>query len=719
MRGRSDIPDTVGSLPHRAAPLLDRIRRGGVPVVLKSEPWSLDKLDECYARGAHTSANDYGVFLEEEFEDFCAKGFWMLLPYDKVRELPGLQLAPIGVVPQRDRRPRVIVDYSYWGLNDATLKLSDPLSMQFGKAQERMLQARMKANPKFGTVKAYKVDIGDGFYRVPIATSGVIKLGVLLPEMPSFSERMVAFPLVLPMGWTESPPFFCKFTETACDLTNEAFRKNRRYPPHPLEDKAGKGDDGPNPDGTADHWKKRPIPKSHQRSLYSRPLAYMDVFVDDFCGQGQDHPQNPLVNQRRTLLHNIDKIFRPSDDRDIPERKEPISESKLGKEDAAFKTMKRCLGWDHATESRQLVMASHRKEKVLELLRELRYQNRASLQQWQSLIGQLRSLVVGLPGSEGQFSLLQAALRDGQQGRVRIDEATRAQLQHLIELVGEAEPSRIEELVPGDPIHLGACDAAKQGMGGVWFTDEEEPLVWREPFPPNVQADVVSFDNPKGTVTNSDLELAGTIVHQAVLGSQVAVEGETAHTLCDNTPAVAWRTKGSTTSTHRNALLLRLAAAQRRVQRANHRISHIAGVDNVMGDDASRLFHLDDEKFLTHFNRTYPQRRSWKLCKAPSGLNSQVIFLLSTKMSGRGSAPSELLKDDPFGTFGAPSAAVSTRARTSPSSTTPSTSSWSSPGDGEMDGSHPLGTRSALERRRMPYGKWARHSPQWGPTTRG
>jgi hypothetical protein len=123
--------------------------------------------------------------------------------------------------------------------------------MQFGKAQEQMLQARMKANPKFGTVKAYKVDIGDGFYRVPVATSGVLKLGVLLPEMPSFSERMVAFPLVIPMGWTESPPFFCKFTETACDLTNEAFRKNRQYPAHPLEDKAGKGDEGPNPDGTA------------------------------------------------------------------------------------------------------------------------------------------------------------------------------------------------------------------------------------------------------------------------------------------------------------------------------------------------------------------------------------------------------------------------------------------------------------------------------------
>jgi hypothetical protein len=114
-------------------------------------------------------------------------------------------------------------------------------------------------------------------------------------------------------------------------------------------------------------------------------------------------------------------------------------------------------------------------------------------------------LVVGLPGSKGQFSLLQASLRDGHQGRVRIDEVTRAQLQHLIELVEEAEPSRIEELVPGDSLRR-----RQAGHGRVWFTDEDEPLVWREPFPPNVQADVVSFDNLKGTVTNLDLELAGT-----------------------------------------------------------------------------------------------------------------------------------------------------------------------------------------------------------------
>ena len=30
------------------------------------------------------------------------------------KHLPNLRLAPMGLVPQRDRRDRIVVDYSYW-----------------------------------------------------------------------------------------------------------------------------------------------------------------------------------------------------------------------------------------------------------------------------------------------------------------------------------------------------------------------------------------------------------------------------------------------------------------------------------------------------------------------------------------------------------------------------------------------------------------------------
>jgi hypothetical protein len=90
------------------------------------------------------------------------------------------------------------------------------------------------------------------------------------------------------------------------------------------------------------------------------------------------------------------------------------------------------------------------------------------LTKWQSLIGHLRSLTDGLPGSKGQFSLLQHALTKQTQGQVRIDDPVRQQLRTFEDLLDEDNlPTQLEELAAGDPVHIGACDAAKSDMGGV------------------------------------------------------------------------------------------------------------------------------------------------------------------------------------------------------------------------------------------------------------
>jgi hypothetical protein len=166
-----------------------------VPVVLATEPWTGPLKDERFQRGPHKSAEEHIEFLQEEYLDFCQKGFWMLLPYDQVRDLPGLRLSPLGVVPQRDRRPRVIVDYSYYGINKETVKLSPLESMQFGKANERLWQTMGRAHPKFGRMHMYKIDISDGFYRVPLSNSGVQWLGVCLPRFRASPD------------WSPSPLF--------------------------------------------------------------------------------------------------------------------------------------------------------------------------------------------------------------------------------------------------------------------------------------------------------------------------------------------------------------------------------------------------------------------------------------------------------------------------------------------------------------------------------
>jgi hypothetical protein len=52
------------------------------------------------------------------------KGQWIILPYSVVKDLPGLRISPLGVVPKQGRCLRWIVDYSWWDVNSDTLPLA-------------------------------------------------------------------------------------------------------------------------------------------------------------------------------------------------------------------------------------------------------------------------------------------------------------------------------------------------------------------------------------------------------------------------------------------------------------------------------------------------------------------------------------------------------------------------------------------------------------------
>ncbi|CAJ1957772.1 unnamed protein product [Cylindrotheca closterium] len=259
----------------------------------------------------------------------------------------------------------MIVDYSFWGLNNKTMKLAPEGAMQFGTAPLRIREALMKANPDYGPVYMYKNDMSDGFYRIRLSTTGALKLGVILPRFEGLPQ-LVALPLVLPMGWTESPPWFCAFTETVADLTNVDLQQNKRVPPHPL----GRAAAITNFE-VRDTQVARPIPKSHQPLIYQRPLKKMEVFVDNFVGMDQDHPSNPLTSQRAVVSHNIDKVFQPNRPTDNQWRKEPQSQSKMAKGDASWHTIKEALGWNWGATTKTLQLKEKRVSKALSLLGEV------------------------------------------------------------------------------------------------------------------------------------------------------------------------------------------------------------------------------------------------------------------------------------------------------------------------------------------------------------
>ena len=135
-------------------------------------------------------------FLYEEFEDMINKGQWLILPASAVKEWPGLRYSPPGVVPQRGRRPRWIVDYSFWGINEETLPLAALESMRFGTALDRILREILLADPAFGPVYLMKVDLSDGLSYQPQHQRHPLSGDSILQDLPSPEHRATSYPFL-------------------------------------------------------------------------------------------------------------------------------------------------------------------------------------------------------------------------------------------------------------------------------------------------------------------------------------------------------------------------------------------------------------------------------------------------------------------------------------------------------------------------------------------
>jgi hypothetical protein len=727
-RGLPHIAAHVADLPHQAAAYLENLRQRGADVVFDTPQWTAAHLQRCLERGPHASATDHADFVRDEMADFIEKGFWTVLPFDLVKQFPNLRLSPLGVVPQRERRPRLIVDLSFYGVNADTVRQAPPEAMQFGRTLERLLATIRHADPAYGPVQIIKVDIADGFYRVGLVPDSAPGLGVILPRSPG-EPYLVAIPLVLPMGWVESPPQFCAVTETAADLANRRVR-HPWAPPHRLESMADVA-------ATADHSPVSPLlvcvhpsavppfepsavppfaPPAHRTlQAASRPVASVDVYVDDFIAIAQGSART-LRTVRRHLLHAIDDVFSPlaADDKF---GNEPISVKKLRKGDASWDTLKVVLGWLVDTVRQTIALPPHRSERLLTLFHEMRDRKRVSVKRWQCFLGELRSMVLAIPGGKGLFSTLQHGFKYTDKHRIRLSPSIRDHLDDFEELAHSvaARPTRLAEIIPDSPTFIGACDASRRGMGGVWFLPDGSCCVWRQPFPLDIQDDIITATHMTGTITNSDLELAGILGHQDVLTALADVREHTLALLNDNFPAIVRCRKGSITSDGVAAYLLRLNSLHQRHHRYLTTYDHIAGPANCMADDASRLFHLSDHAFLAHFHQHYPQPLPWQLCPLPPAMNFALISALRKQRL----APRLFLNVNPpktglgrFGNISAPSWASLLSSRRS---TTPSLSSKSSPNDTAMADSLKARSASALAPWSRRSVTLARRWPGWGP----
>ena len=147
-------------------------------------------------------------------------------------------------------------------------------------------------------------------------------------------------------------------------------------------------------------------------------------------------------------------------------------------------------------------------------------------------------------------------------------------------------------------------------------------IVWRVQWSEEITKDVVSNDNPKGKITNSDLEMASFLLLWIVREDISPITHETTLGRRDSTTACSWETRMSPKSNVAARLARALALWQRICQAGPLVMLNVPGEDNYITDITSRSFTDNDRWFFP--SNTYFIKLFAKQFPLPQGVYWQM-----------------------------------------------------------------------------------------------
>ena len=282
--------------------------------------------------------------------------------------------------------------------------------------------------------------------------------------------------------------------------------------------------------------------------------------------------------------------------------------------------------------------------KYIKAIKRLLKQSQVPIKEFQKVTGKLQHASIGMPGGAGLFSPFYMALR-GTPDIIYLGRFLKQALADWVHLLRNAatEPTSVLQLVEQQPNYIGYCDACKFGASGVWFngTSNLDYHVWQYEWPQDVRDNLKTADNPKGTISINDLEMAGLVMQWLVLECLVPTLCNTHVAIyCDNASTVSWSFKMAQSKSLVASFLLRaLGLRMHAVKSSPLQCLPIAGSDNSMADEASRQVPSNPAQspsftsLTSFFNTTFPlqQPNSWQEFHLPNKLTSKIISCLRGK----------------------------------------------------------------------------------------
>lgn len=634
------------ALEHPAAATLLKYATQGCPAETGA-PWSRSDMEEAIARGPHSSAlePDPMAYLQEEVRQKVLDKQAKLVPWDSIKNNPPreLKISPIAAIPHKSCAFRAIVDLSFGlrlsdggilaAVNDTTTRTAPKGAIdQLGHSLSRVIHAFAQAADDEKIFMA-KWDVAVGFWRLVGRLGDEWNFAYVLPQEEGQPVQLVV-PTSLQMGWVESPAYFCSAAETARDVALDYIETSiGDLPQHKFQSE------------TEARQEFQALPETRR----SNDLRYVvEVFVDDFMSLAIGTSKETLQHVSTAIMKGIHDVFPAEED----PTKDPISFKKIKKGEGHWALEKELLGFDFDGVAHTIWLSAAKREALLLVLKgwlrtARRSQGDIPFKEFESIAQKCRHAFTAHPAGKGLLSPLNDVIR-AQPPVVFLhrNKPLYTAIEDIRTLIKEtmSGPTHCAQLVKGWPHYIGVKDASGHGVGGIIVGECAEciPTVFRLRWPPDIRAEIVSDTNPRGKITNSDLEMAGLLLLWLVM-EQVCPNLQRKHVtlFSDNSPTVAWvQRMASKSSPIAQQLLRALGLRLAKCKACPLTTLHIAGVQNAMTDIPSRSWSSEkkwhctsDDDLLTLFNASFPLpgQNSWSVFQVGNAAATKVISVLRTK----------------------------------------------------------------------------------------
>ena len=568
-------------------------------------------LDTAMDYGNHKSAATHGDKLLPSLEKEVKKGWHLPLPMDRLHEIPGIIMGPMGAVPQKSlggngeesTKLRMTHDQSFDYGSETTKSvnqrvLASSLSQcVYGHTLSRLAHAMVSTRWRYphAAILIGKLDYKSAFRRLHLraqaALQCVISTTGLMEDPVALASLRVTF------GGRPSPTSFSELSEPVTDLAN-ALLRCKAWDPKEIRPIHGTLLGKPK-------LEDKSVPFAPARKLIVRTrtdeFGLIDVFLDDIISVFPALSDENVDRCSLAALLAMELTSRPNSKNEPLPREEMLALDKAHAE-ATPAEIAIVLGWLINTRKLLMSLTDEKFEnwttEIQNMLDKANGNYRINLEDLARLLGRLQHTTFVLQeGCHFLNRIRTAKMRAEANKSTRLNKETRRDLELWKAFLAKAHRGiDINLLVAREPDYIIRTDACEHGLGGFSLTTGR---AWRYGLPEDAQ-------NQKSI---NYLEFLACITGIIVsLHEGEGASGDCFLSLGDNTSSLGWLRKSNFAADGHQASHSALAR-EFALLVAEYGVGHFSqwfpGKENEVADILSRDQVATDKQLTSHINSTY------------------------------------------------------------------------------------------------------------------